>query len=239
MSEPISLKLPGSSYDVVSRILHAYSLFGDVDVKLDDIATKAGVHRTEASSNHAFLHSVGLLEGGKRKKLTEPGRRLAIAISNHLTDEVQRAWRDVLSTAPVMRPVIDMFRVQGSIASGECGNRISHALSLPSGPTTRTGTNCLIEIMKSCGLLTEQDGKLSLSTPVPLAPVSPTIETDAAVAPAPPLTPNQPSLTGPLQPPSAVPSLHVDVQIHIPPEATQEQIDHIFASMAKHLYHRQ
>lgn len=32
------------------------------------------------------------------------------------------------------------------------------------------------------------------------------------------------------------PSLHIDVQIHISPEASAEQIDQIFASMAKHLY---
>lgn len=32
------------------------------------------------------------------------------------------------------------------------------------------------------------------------------------------------------------PTLHIDLQIHISPEATSEQIDAIFASMAKHLY---
>lgn len=32
------------------------------------------------------------------------------------------------------------------------------------------------------------------------------------------------------------PSLHIDVQVHISPEASPDQIDQIFASMAKHLY---
>lgn len=32
------------------------------------------------------------------------------------------------------------------------------------------------------------------------------------------------------------PTLHIDLQIHISPEASTEQIDQIFASMAKHLY---
>jgi hypothetical protein len=32
------------------------------------------------------------------------------------------------------------------------------------------------------------------------------------------------------------PSLHIDVQVHISPEASTDQIDQIFASMAKHLY---
>jgi len=35
---------------------------------------------------------------------------------------------------------------------------------------------------------------------------------------------------------SSAPSLHVDIQVHISPEATADQIDQIFASMSKHLY---
>jgi hypothetical protein len=34
------------------------------------------------------------------------------------------------------------------------------------------------------------------------------------------------------------PSVHLDIQIHIPADATAEQVDTIFASMAKHLYGR-
>lgn len=34
------------------------------------------------------------------------------------------------------------------------------------------------------------------------------------------------------------PGLHIDIQIHISPESTPEQIDKIFESMAKHLYGR-
>lgn len=34
------------------------------------------------------------------------------------------------------------------------------------------------------------------------------------------------------------PSLHIDVQIHISADASAEQIDQVFASMAKHLYRK-
>jgi hypothetical protein len=37
---------------------------------------------------------------------------------------------------------------------------------------------------------------------------------------------------------SGGPTLHIDVQIHISPEASPEQIDQIFASMAKHIYNQ-
>lgn len=44
-----------------------------------------------------------------------------------------------------------------------------------------------------------------------------------------PITPN---------PSSAIPAVHIDLQIHISPDASPDQIDSIFASMAKHLYGR-
>lgn len=34
------------------------------------------------------------------------------------------------------------------------------------------------------------------------------------------------------------PSLHIDIQVHISPEASSDQIEQVFASMAKHLYGR-
>lgn len=37
---------------------------------------------------------------------------------------------------------------------------------------------------------------------------------------------------------AAGPGLHIDIQIHISPESTPDQIDRIFESMAKHLYGR-
>lgn len=38
--------------------------------------------------------------------------------------------------------------------------------------------------------------------------------------------------------PSGGPTVHLDIQIHIPVDATPEQIDRIFSSMARHLYAR-
>lgn len=40
----------------------------------------------------------------------------------------------------------------------------------------------------------------------------------------------------PPAPPASSPALHIDVQIHIAADASPDQIDQIFASMAKHLY---
>lgn len=37
-------------------------------------------------------------------------------------------------------------------------------------------------------------------------------------------------------PTTSGPSLHIDIQVHISPEASADQIEQVFASMAKHLY---
>ena len=48
------------------------------------------------------------------------------------------------------------------------------------------------------------------------------------------VSPPAEGITTPSQ--QATPSLHIDIQVHISPDATTDQIDQIFASMAKHLY---
>lgn len=46
------------------------------------------------------------------------------------------------------------------------------------------------------------------------------------------------ALLGNNEPTHAVPSMHIDIQVHISPDASADQIDKIFESMAKHLYGR-
>jgi hypothetical protein len=56
--------------------------------------------------------------------------------------------------------------------------------------------------------------------------------TSAAAVPAQETPPIQSRENG------GAPNVHLDIQVHIPAEASAEQIDRIFASMARHLYNR-
>ena len=49
---------------------------------------------------------------------------------------------------------------------------------------------------------------------------------------------SKPSEKTPVETPTHRPSVHIDIQVHISPEASVQQIDQIFSSMAKHLYGR-
>ncbi|MBQ8174705.1 MAG: DUF5343 domain-containing protein [Clostridia bacterium] len=57
-----------------------------------------------------------------------------------------------------------------------------------------------------------------------------------SASPMPAVDVNTPTI--PASAASPTPSVHIDLQIHISPDASPEQIDSIFASMAKHLYGR-
>jgi Family of unknown function (DUF5343) len=69
------------------------------------------------------------------------------------------------------------------------------------------------------------------------APASGALETTLSVGPL--HTPAAPSMAPALPVPApnkTGPEVHIDIQIHISPESSSDQIDKIFASMAKHLY---
>jgi hypothetical protein len=61
-----------------------------------------------------------------------------------------------------------------------------------------------------------------------------TMQTGPLHTPAATLTPSMPAVPS-LQ---GGPAVHIDIQIHISPESSAQQIDKIFESMAKHLYGR-
>jgi hypothetical protein len=75
------------------------------------------------------------------------------------------------------------------------------------------------------------------------AQVRPTRQGRAAGRAAPPTAPTvapqtQTPATAQAPRQAQQPSVHIDIQVHIDPASTAEQIDQIFASMARHLYDR-
>lgn len=78
---------------------------------------------------------------------------------------------------------------------------------------------------------------------IPQAPApEPAKQKGSGIKPSGPKGRKQPGEVGAAEPPrmperaSSQPTLHIDIQIHIPADATVDQIDQIFSSMAKHLY---
>ncbi len=247
MSNKSQFSLPTSSYEVITKILHAYVLCGDKPATLQEVSSKAGLNKTQVSGNNAFLSSIGLLEGGKQKTLTSRGKNLALAIANKLQADIASAWSSALMDAEPTKAVLEMIKVQNGVIKKDLSGKIAQSLKLPASKSaqTKTGINALIEIATRAGVLEESGDKYVFCAWAEGAPAKQaggdqatqggakagTHESVPKAKAAAPIVP-------PPLPQSALPGVHIDVQIHVAADAKPEQIDQIFASLAKHLYQR-
>lgn len=233
-----SFSLPTSGYDTLTKILHAYALVGNEEATLDTVAQKSGVGRTAVSPNHPFLTALGILQGGKRKRVSEDGKALVVAISNELDSDIKANWRRALENNPQTKSVLDMIRVQKkAIPIEELRRRIASTLRLAQSKQTNTGANCLIEIFQHSGLLIESSGTYVFNEG--------TQEDASRGDDSEDLSrrnedhdrkKDQKQNDTSSDKVKDYPSVHIDIQIHIAADAKPAQIDQIFASMAKHLY---
>lgn len=113
--------------------------------------------------------------------------------------------------------------------------------------TCSLGDNAAAKIASTFSLL--KDGQVKADSDIPKSTVSPKKSkpsklknNDSPEKSDPPESTFSPSpnINTPTEgnPSSSIPSVHIDMQIHISPDASPDQIDSIFASMAKHLYGR-
>ncbi len=243
------LALPGNSYEVVAKILHAYALCGDKPVSLDEVAAKAGMAKSQVSKNNGFLVSIGLLTEGKSKTLTPEGKTLAIALGHDLEEDAAAAWRRALTESPATRSVLEMIRVQKAIPKDALPGKIAASLGEPDSQSTTTGTNSLIEVFQKAGLLKETDGKYSITPGVleagpdegliqgkeqtGLGGVSPTIPSPS-ISPQPSQPENAGKLTGTGDTKLPIP-IHVNIELHLPASSEQAVYDALFKSIRENL----
>lgn len=247
MNEPQKLSLPGSGYDQLSKILHAYALCGEKPATLDEVAAKAAMNATIVSRNNGFLVSLNLLTGGKAKTLTAAGKDLALALGHDLEEDAALAWRRAILDAPAAKPILDMLRVQKTVAVDALPARIAATLGQPDSAATKTGTNTLIEILRHAALIKEAEGKITLldasTKPEEKAQNSTTSPRSEAVSETEVPTPMekspspQPLSPAPVNGLGSIP-IHVNIELHLPASAEQAVYDALFKSIREHLLNR-
>jgi len=131
-----------------------------------------------------------------------------------------------------------MVRVQNRpFTDEELRKRIASTLNLSSSKTVTTGANCLIEILQRAGLLKRADQGLTTANDDKTPPRAKRhVTAPPNEEPEEDVTPPRTDKNGPGKSTPPLPTMHIDVQIHIAADAKPDQIDQIFASMAKHLY---
>lgn len=231
MTEDQGLALPRTGYDVMAKVLKAYSLTGDEAIGREEIANKAGLSGGQVSHTHSFLTSIGILTGGQQKALTEEGKELARAIQYGFEEEEWNHWRDIILTSDAMQDILDTVRVQQPLADDELPKRIASTLEVPYEGYHKTGINTLVTIMENAGILREKDEGYGLVS-------EPEGETESGsdVSTGSEDVQTRDGSQTQSHGSRGVPEVHIDIQVHISSDADAEQIDQIFSSMAEHLY---
>jgi cell division septation protein DedD len=182
---------------------------------------------------------------GDRRALTELGAR---AIEEG--EDAMSARRAAVALTGY-RPILNAFRGR-EVNEAVISARIQDDFGLAAAPAGQVA-RALIEAGEQTALIVggrfdaeaienavaaaSGDGsRPAVTNPRPATPKTPRSETRDQGSQGPGPTPTPASQHAQR---SAAPALHIDIQLHIPATATADQIDQIFASMAKHLYGRE
>ena len=178
-----------------------------------------------------------------RDNTVSPMRRLGLIDEDGaLTDRGNR-WRVDSSFGDACQEILDeMYPEELGALTDDDGNpdaaKVRTWFDLQgfgdSNARQMTSTYVMIASKEIPELPTTDAGKAKKaeSSPAKKAPKEPTTPKEA-VEPLATMAHEPPPPTRP-----SGPTVHLDIQIHIPADATPEQIDQIFSSMARHLYAR-
>ncbi len=151
--------LPRSSYDELVKIIEAYDVFNEPKGPAD-VASAAAMNPTELSRNNRFLVAIGVIEGGKKKIITEQGRALASALQYDIEGDVRDLWRAVADNSEFLQKVLSAVRIRKGMELTSLQSHVAYSAGQTKTKKVLTGAGAVVEILKAAGLLQEEDGKL-------------------------------------------------------------------------------
>ncbi len=158
-------KLPGSSLEEVFKVVQGYTTFGKT-ASLADIAKTTGMHETSISKNVGFLLSLGVLQGGRDKSITEVGKKLGLALMHNVPDEIESILSDIVAEDEFLKNVLAAVRIRKGMDESSLRAHIAYSAGLSKTGSTTTGTGAVVELLKRSGNLKTEDGKLMVSAPI-------------------------------------------------------------------------
>lgn len=158
-----TFRLPKSSYDELVKIIRAYGNAGN-EATLSDVAHRAAIDTTIISRNNAFLISVGVIGGGKAKGITEKGRKLSTALEHQLPDEIASSWHEIVIGNDFMQKMVSAVSIRQGMEDSALQSHIAYSAGEGRNPGVMAGAGAVVEILKTAGLLKEENGKLVVVT---------------------------------------------------------------------------
>ncbi len=165
--------LPKSSLPELLKMVHAYFL-ADQQAKgeslsVPDVASRGGMDRTTLSRNNKFLTSAGIIEGGQKKRLTELGRRLGLAISHEDDQLQQEALAALVDESDFLSKIKSAVKIRGGMDVASVQSHIAISAGVPRKPEFMTGAAAVVQLMLKAQQLVDDGGTLRAVDP-PSAP---------------------------------------------------------------------
>jgi hypothetical protein len=151
--------LPKCSYDSLIKIIRSYA-HQSAEAHLDEIAKVAGMAPGEVSRNVRFLVTVGLLEGGQKKVISEQGRALSHALEYEQFDKVAELWRDIVLRNDFLQKLVFAVKIRKGMDPATLQAHVAYSAGQPKHGKTMIGAGAVVEIIKQAGLVTDEEGKL-------------------------------------------------------------------------------
>jgi hypothetical protein len=159
-----TFRLPKSSYDELVKIVRAYGSSSDA-ANLDEVAQTAAMDKTIISRNNAFLISVGVIEGGKAKGITEKGRALAQALQYNVAEDIGSHWRDIAISNEFLQKMVTAVSIRSGMEESALQSHIAYSAGEPKSAGVMAGAGAVVQILKVAGLIKEQDNRLVAEPP--------------------------------------------------------------------------
>jgi hypothetical protein len=156
--------LPGSSFEELQKIVKGYSHAPD-QASLDALAKLTGIHATTISRSNRFLSDISLIAGGRNKTATELGRKLGRALDHRQPSDAQHCWKEAVQTNEKVSSIVTTVRIKGGMTEKDLSSHILYVSGQKNTASNRTGARTTVEVLLAAGLLSEENGKLVVSTP--------------------------------------------------------------------------
>jgi hypothetical protein len=152
-------RLPGSSYAELTKIIQGYAKQKG-KVPLDEVSKVVKMQPSQISRNNGFLVAIGVLEGGKNKEITDSGRALALALQHDMTEDIRGNWRAISLRSDFLDKLLTAVRIRRGMDEATLKAHVAYSAGQPKTPMVLTGAGAVIDLLKTAGLLVEQEGKL-------------------------------------------------------------------------------
>jgi len=158
----VKFKLPGSSYEEITKIIKSYGQF-NVPAGLDEVSKLIGMDRTVISRNAGFLVEFSVLEPGQKKFLTTAGKALAQALEHEMPEEIVSSWRSIALENEFSTKLISAIKIRNGMDENTLQSHIAYSAGQPKKPQYMTGAKTLVDILRASQLISEKDGKFVIS----------------------------------------------------------------------------